>query len=171
MLLFFSVAPFAPLLKYTCYMCNRHGAHKSHRISSFLCSHDNALLYLYWYLHFMLIWQWCELYYVWWEAIKLFWIFESLNISASVFIENPVVSISIWGSFYWHGWTLIPVWISNHLPSKVWDNITHPLPNFNSCTMDVWEWISNFITLCKGCNDSSMMWWNWITFVKGACVI
>ena len=71
---FFSVAPFAPLLKYTCYMCNRQGAHKSHRISSSLCSHDNALLYLYWYLHFMLIWPWCILSYVWWEAIKLFWI-------------------------------------------------------------------------------------------------
>ena len=71
---FFSVAPFAPLLKYTCYMCNRQGAHKSHRISSSLCSHENALLYLYWYLYFMLIWTWCILYYVWWEAIKLFWI-------------------------------------------------------------------------------------------------
>ena len=71
---FFSVAPFAPLLKYTCYMCNRQGAHKSHRISSSLCSHDNALLYLYWYLHFMLIWPWCILSYVWWEAIKPFWI-------------------------------------------------------------------------------------------------
>ena len=71
---FFSVAPFAPLLKYTCYMCTRQGAHKSHRISSSLCSHDNALLYLYWYLYFMLMWSWCILYYVWWEAIKLFWI-------------------------------------------------------------------------------------------------
>ena len=79
---FFSVAPFAPLLKYTCYMCNRQGAHKSDRISSSLCSHDNALLYLYWYLHFMLIWPWCILSYVWWEAIKLFWILnlESLNL-------------------------------------------------------------------------------------------
>ena len=75
---FFSVAPFAPLLKYTCYMCNRQGAHKSHRISSSLCSHDNALLYLYWYLHFMLIWPWCILSYVWWEAIKPFWIWISI---------------------------------------------------------------------------------------------
>ena len=77
---FCSVAPFAPLLKYTCYMCNRQGAHKSDRISSSLCSHDNALLYLYWYLHFMLIWPWCILSYVWWEAIKLFWILKILNL-------------------------------------------------------------------------------------------
>ena len=55
-------------------MCTRQGAHKSHRISSSLCSHDNALLYLYWYLYFMLMWPWSILYYVWWEAIKLFWI-------------------------------------------------------------------------------------------------
>ena len=36
-------------------------------------------------------------------------------------------------------------WISNHMPSKVWDEITYPFPIFNSCTVEVWEWISNFI--------------------------
>ena len=41
--------------------------------------------------------------------------------------------------------TLIPAWISNHMPSKMWDEITYPFPNFNSCTVEVWEWISNFI--------------------------
>ena len=33
-----------------------------------------------------------------------------------------------------------PSWISNHIPSKVWDEIICPLSNFN----DVWEWKSNF---------------------------
>ena len=33
--------------------------------------------------------------------------------------------------------TLIPAWISNHLPSKVWDEITYPFLNFNSCTVEV----------------------------------
>ena len=80
---FFSVAPFAPLLKFTCYMWNRQGAHKSHRNSSSLCSHDNAVLYLYWYLYFMLIWPWCMLYDVWWEAIKLFWIFWKIKAGSS----------------------------------------------------------------------------------------
>ena len=28
---------------------------------------------------------------------------------------------------------------------KVWDEITYPFPNFNGCTVEVWEWISNFI--------------------------
>ena len=28
---------------------------------------------------------------------------------------------------------------------KVCDEITYPFPNFNSCTIDVWEHVSNFI--------------------------
>ena len=32
-------------------------------------------------------------------------------------------------------------WISNHIIYKVWDENTHPFPNFN----EVWEWMSNFI--------------------------
>ena len=43
--------------------------------------------------------------------------------------------------FYFTGLTLIPAWISNHMPSKVWDEINYPFPNFK----EVWEWISNFI--------------------------
>ena len=30
-----------------------------------------------------------------------------------------------------------PVWISNHELSKVWDEISYPFPNFNSCTIEV----------------------------------
>ena len=26
----------------------------------------------------------------------------------------------------------------------MWDEITYPFPNFNGCTVEVWEWISNF---------------------------
>ena len=40
---------------------------------------------------------------------------------------------------------LIPAWLSNHIPSKVWDEITYPFPNFNGGTIEVWEWISDFI--------------------------
>ena len=29
-----------------------------------------------------------------------------------------------------HGLTLIPAWISNHMPCKVWDEITYPILNF-----------------------------------------
>ena len=38
-----------------------------------------------------------------------------------------------------------PRWIINHTPCNVWDEITYPFPNFNGCTVDVWEWINNFI--------------------------
>ena len=29
--------------------------------------------------------------------------------------------------------TLIPAWKSNHMPSKVWDEITYPFPNIKGC--------------------------------------
>ena len=61
------------------------------------------------------------------------------------------------GKFYWvkprpqhHNiltWiNLNPAGISNHTPSKLWDEIIYPLPNFNGCTVEVWKWISNFIS-------------------------
>ena len=31
------------------------------------------------------------------------------------------------------------------MPRNLWDEITHPFPNLNGRTDDVWEWISNFI--------------------------
>ena len=33
--------------------------------------------------------------------------------------------------------TLIPAWINNHMPNKVWDEITYPFLNFNDCTVEV----------------------------------
>ena len=35
---------------------------------------------------------------------------------------------------------LIPTWINNHMPSKVWGKITFPFPNFNGAGVEVWEW-------------------------------
>ena len=31
------------------------------------------------------------------------------------------------------------------MPSKVWEEIAYPFRNFNGCTVEVKEWISNFI--------------------------
>ena len=41
----------------------------------------------------------------------------------------------------------IPAWISNHIHYEMWDELTYryPLPNFNGCTVEVWELISSFI--------------------------
>ena len=41
-----------------------------------------------------------------------------------------------WGPFYLHGLTLILAWISNHMPNKVWEEITYPFPKFNVVTIE-----------------------------------
>ena len=43
--------------------------------------------------------------------------------------------------------TLISAWISRHMFSNVWDQITYPFPNFNGAADAVWEWISYLIPL------------------------
>ena len=48
---------------------------------------------------------------------------------------------SILGPLYLHELTLIPAFISNHMLSEMWDDITYPFSNFNGCTIKVWEWI------------------------------
>ena len=40
---------------------------------------------------------------------------------------------------------LIPAWINKHIHYKLWEEMTYLFPNFNSCTVEVWESISNFI--------------------------
>ena len=35
--------------------------------------------------------------------------------------------------------------MSNYIHYNVWDEITYPFPNFNGGTVEVWEWLSNFI--------------------------
>ena len=45
--------------------------------------------------------------------------------------------LDIIGPFYQHGLTLIPAWMSNHMTSKVWDEITFPFLNFNGATVGV----------------------------------
>ena len=34
-------------------------------------------------------------------------------------------------------------WSSNHMPSKVWDEIIHPFLNFNGANIEIWELINN----------------------------
>ena len=51
-----------------------------------------------------------------------------------------------WCPFNLHGWTLIPAYISNHMASKVRNEISYPFLIFNGATVEVWEWICNFIS-------------------------
>ena len=39
-------------------------------------------------------------------------------------------------SLYEHGLNLIKPWICDHIPSKMWDGITYPFPNFNGVTVE-----------------------------------
>ena len=73
-----------------------------------------------------------------------------------------------YGTSHYNWITSIPVWISNHMPSKVKDEITDPFPNFNGCTVKVWQWISNFPTPCNGCNYFSMLGLNLTHVSNGA---
>ena len=41
----------------------------------------------------------------------------------------------------------IPAWISNYMPSKVQDIITYPFPDFNGCTVEVWQRTSTSIVM------------------------
>ena len=43
--------------------------------------------------------------------------------------DEPIYEVSIGN---------VPVWISNNMPSKLWNEITYPFPNFNGCTDAVW---------------------------------
>ena len=45
---------------------------------------------------------------------------------------------------------IIPAWISNHIHYKVWDEITYPFLNFHHGTIEVWEWVSSFISHFAG---------------------
>ena len=58
--------------------------------------------------------------------------------------KRPTVTC-LQGAFYEHGLTLITAWITNDIHYKMWDKIIWPFPNFNGCTVEVWEWTSNFI--------------------------
>ena len=39
----------------------------------------------------------------------------------------------------------MPAWVSKHMASKVWDEITYHFLNFNGGTIEVKEWIGNSI--------------------------
>ena len=43
------------------------------------------------------------------------------------------------------GVNIIPEWITNCIHYKMWGEITYSSRNFNGATVDVWDWIINFI--------------------------
>ena len=77
-----------------------------------------------------------------WLYVLLWWQLPGL---VPYLLSQTIVTWRSGTPFYQHGLTSIPAWKSNHMPSEVWDGITYPFPNFNSATIEVWEWIGNFI--------------------------
>ena len=57
--------------------------------------------------------------------------------------------------FYYHGLTLIPIWISNYIHHKVWDEIVYPFPNFYCCYHCSFE-MDNYLLHWK-CDNVSML--------------
>ena len=45
--------------------------------------------------------------------------------------------LNTWVPFYWHGLTLIPPWICNHIHYKLCGDIAYPFLNFNGATVEV----------------------------------
>ena len=39
-----------------------------------------------------------------------------------------------------------PAWLSIYMNYNVWGELTYPFPNFDSATVEVWEWVNNFIS-------------------------
>ena len=88
----------------------------------YMISSDDISLYQY-VLHIV----YCS-----WAARLWFWSYHKSTSDGQELAPWPVL-------------TLIPAWISNHMPSGVLGEITYPFPNFNVYTVEVWEWINNFI--------------------------
>ena len=59
--------------------------------------------------------------------------------------------------------------MDKELHYKVWYEIAYPFPNSNGATVEVWKWISNFITHFTGHAITYPCWdTSWYMLVKGA---
>ena len=73
---------------------------------------------------------------------------------------------------YKHIFDLITAWTSNYAYHNVWDEIINPFSKFNSATVDVWEWISNFTPHFTGHMITYPRWnSSWSMLVKRALYI
>ena len=55
----------------------------------------------------------------------------------SIYCKRVMHQVCIKGPVAPFGLTLIPACLSNHIPSKVWDEITYPFVNFIGATFEV----------------------------------
>ena len=65
---------------------------------------------------------------------------------------------ALWPFFNFCGLTKILVWISDHIRYEVLDVITFPFPNFNGVAVEIWKWISKFISHFTGHEITYPFW-------------
>ena len=72
-------------------------------------------------------------------------IFSKYQCIKSCYMQHGKHDVRCQGPLLLTWFNLNPAWIGNHLPGKVWDEINYPFLNFNGYTVEVKEWISDFI--------------------------
>ena len=75
-------------------------------------------------------------------------------------IRHDIFTLSPGPLFTNRNWFKIPAfpaWKRNHIPNKLWEEITYPSSNFNGWSAEDLEWISKFILLYDRCNYLSML--------------
>ena len=77
-------------------------------------------------------------------SLKCSWKLDGEASCSCVFNFMSVYCNDIWDPFYWYELTLITACISNHILSKLLDEITWPFRNFTGCAVAVWEMISSY---------------------------
>ena len=57
------------------------------------------------------------------------------------------------------------------MPCEVWNKITYPFPNFNSATIEVWEWISTVYSryIAVGGVQAMVPRYKWERDISGDC--
>ena len=93
----------------------------------------------------------------WMSSNVFMWPYGNVNI---FMLNNPWSSISVThqGLLLLTLFQSNPACISSHTHYTVYDEITYSFPNFNGCTVDVWEWMSNFVSHFTGCVITDPCW-------------
>ena len=116
-------------------------------------NHNSLVMCCYWNM----VYDTCALSLTHWGWGKMATISQTKFSSGFSWIKMLVFCLK----FHWN------LFLSNHIPSKVWDEMTYPFPNFNGATVEVWKEISNFIIHFTMNVITYPCWgWNWSMLVK-----
>ena len=106
-------------------------------------------------------WMWSDDCLYWWPGTIIWYEnFRAIDDSVGVCVcMGPAVKrlnvLHIWDPFYEHELTLIPAWINNHLPGKMWNEIAYLFTTFNDCIAACEKQFNS--TLCDRCNYLSVL--------------